>query len=225
MILLVGCTEYQESEQATFEKDDSQRVISVLIDMSGSFQQMMDTEGKAYAFLLGVIDRYFKQTIGSKDRLIVSIISGNDRSLLWDGRPIDLKKDYPNAAAFHELLKRKADAKGSLVHGAITQTIRYMLEDDDVRSRRTAIFVLSDMMDTSDIRLVSGTVVKVPNDSVEKATAALTDFADVGGVIGIFYADQFLCGEWKERLRDCGFKPNQFRVQSDIVGRPQFPTF
>ena len=213
LMLIVGCSEYQEVEQAAFEKDESQQVVSILFDMSGSFRHMMADDGKAYAFCLQVIDRYFKEKIGSNDKIVISIISGSDRSLLWEGRPLDLRKDFPTREAFRTFLVTNGNVGGSLVHDAITQTVEYMLDEDNP-DRKSAVFIVSDMLDSAG-----------QHKSLEKATEVLSTYADAGGIIGIFYCDPKLCGFWKEKLKSAGFKSGQFRVESGIVGRPKLPTF
>lgn len=226
-VLMVGCSKKQHVEEAVFAKDEGQHVVSILLDMSGSFEDLMAERGKAYSFCLQVIDRYFREKIGTKDRLVISMISGSDRALLWEGRPLELRKDFPTAKKFQKFLKEKANVGGSLVHGALTQTVRYMLDDDAVvdGKTKTAVFVLSDMLDTSGAQTTSDTTSRTPKSSIDNVTDALSEYAESGGVIGIYYCDQHLCSAWKDRLKDVGFKSGRFRVESEIVGRPQLPRF
>lgn len=228
MVVLAGCTPRQQVEQRTFEKSDSEYVIAVIVDMSGSFSGKMANDGVAYRFCLGLIDRYFKDRIATNDRLVISQISSNTQALLFEGRPLDLRKQFPTPAKFREFLA-DGNSGGSPIHDAITQTVRYLLDDEAVASGRakTALFVLSDMDDTSGVTVtqVGGKVqyTETPNDSEERAVEVLTEFGQANGIVGLYYVGPGFISRWNDNLRKASVK--DFRVQSSIVARPQLPSF
>ena len=120
VIFLTGCEKRRESSQAIFNSDqDVEYVLSVIVDLSGSFEDLMAEKGKAYEFLLHVVDRYFRDRIGSQDKLMISQISANERSLLWEGTPLQLRREFPTPEAFRNLLRSKADPVGSRVNDAV----------------------------------------------------------------------------------------------------------
>lgn len=212
--LMAGCEKRRDGGQATFSGAASEYVLVIVLDLSGSFKDFMAEEGKAYDFALQVLDRYFRDRIGTPDKLVIAQISGEKRTLLWEGRPIDLRRDYPDPNAFRKFLLAKSNAGGSLVHEGITHALEYVTTDPAVSSGRakSAFLVLSDFADNGS----AGT------DSEQRAVDALTAYGKMGGAVGFYYVDQHRVSRWRAHLRNAGIK--QFCVESEIVGRPSLPS-
>lgn len=210
-ISLSGCEKRREASRALVH-DDSKFVMTILVDLSGSFEQMMAEGGKAYQFTLAVLDKYFRDRIGSDDKLIIAQISMNDRALLWQGTPLQLRQEFPSPQAFTTFLRERADPNGSLVHDGIAHTLEYVNSEPNVATgkARAAVFVLSDMLD-------NGTKA----DAKDRALKALATFGKNGNVVGLYYVDQMLVAPWRQDLRQAGVK--EFCVESEIVGKPQLP--
>lgn len=212
-----GCQKRIERPEYILKPDESEYVLTILLDMSGSFSSMMADDGKAYMFVCQVVDKYFRDRLGTHDRLILAQLSGTERALLWQGTPFDLRQDFQSASAFRDFLMAKADPRSSRIHNGIAQAVTYSLEDPVVAEGKgkAAVFVLSDMLDNSpDSEL-----------SKERAIKALTEFGQKGGVVGLYYLDTLMCAEWRQILRDAKMSPTHFRVEPDIVGRPSLPNF
>ncbi|MCA9077359.1 MAG: hypothetical protein KDA93_20195 [Planctomycetaceae bacterium] len=216
LLLLCGCEARRQSQSnsSTFAHQESQYVLTVLLDMSGSFQHEMTDGGKAHRFNMRIIDRYFRDRLGNNDQLVIAQISGESRTLLWQGTPLQLRKDFPSATAFGEFLKSKSDPHGSLVHDAIASTVDYILADPNVSNgtAKSALFVLSDLADTSS-----------SPESKERALQSLAAYGQAGGVVGLYYVDQSLVPEWRTNLRLAGVQESC--VEADIVGTPNLPSF
>ncbi len=217
VVLFCGCEPRRQSpadSSSTFAHQESQYVLTVLLDMSGSFQHEMTDGGKAHRFNMRIIDRYFRERLGSNDQLIIAQISGDSRSLLWQGTPLQLRKDFPSATAFGEFLRSKTNPQGSLVHDAIASTVDYILADPNVSSgtAKSALFVLSDLADTAS-----------SPESKERALQSLAAYGQAGGVVGLYYVDQSLVPEWRTNLRLAGIQESC--VEADIVGTPTLPRF
>lgn len=213
----IGCQKRIERPDYILKPDDGEYVLTILLDMSGSFSSMMADDGKAYAFVCQVLDKYFRDRLGTQDRLILAQLSGNERALLWQGTPAELRQEFASASEFRDFLMAKADPNSSLIHAGLAQAVEYSLEDPVVVSGKgkPAVFVLSDMLDTS----------VESEQSKKRAVAALADFGKKGGVVGIYYVDTLLCSQWRQIVRDAGFSPAHYRVEADIVGRPALPNF
>jgi hypothetical protein len=147
--------------------------------------------------------------------VILAQLSANNRALLFQGTPQELRAKFPTSEAFKTWLMKTADPSGSLVHQALHQTVRYSLADPVTGKGKSAIFVMSDMIDTDPAGM----------QAKEKALKALSDYAKAGGVIGLYFVDQLICHDWHDHLKDAGFPPGHFRVYADIIDRPDLPVF
>ncbi len=197
-----------------FSSNESTYVVNLTVDMSGSFSNQMAEKGEAFAFVKGLIERYFRARVGTADRLIISQISGNDEALVWEGLPLQLRKQH-TPETFGRFLRTNSDPSGgSRVYDSIADSIEYLMEDPAVASgqAKSAVLICSDMWDTT------GSV-----ESEQRLLTALAKYGRAGGVVGIYYCDQRLVGTWRRRLRDAGIR--QYCVESEIVGRPTFPKF
>lgn len=211
-----GCGKRRESSESTFGNEaESEYVLTVVVDLSGSFSELMAEEGRAYEFLLQVIDRYFRDRIGLNDKLIIAQISANERALLWEGTPTQLRRDFATPEAFRDMLRAKADPRASRVHDALCSAIDYVTGDPAVSGGRakSAIFVLSDMVEYS----------ADPDASEQRMVRALRNYGKCGGVFGVYYCDQLAVHDWQQRLKEAGIR--EFHVESEIVGNPSLPSF
>lgn len=227
LFFLVGCGAKRELSESPFQQNDTTYQITLLFDMSGSFAPMMAEEGKAYQFALQIVDRYFRDRIGMDDELIIAVISGSDRAPIWQGQPLDLRKDYPSAKAFRDALVTKAEnivrtnaTDGDLispsnVHECITNTLDYVLTEPGIADGRVkaSLFILSDMLDGA----------PEPEKSRQVAVDGLSRFGEAGGTVGIYYCDQSQVADWRKILPEAGIK--HWRVESGIVSRPMLPSF
>lgn len=215
-VVTPGCGKRREhTEPQVFGDKEREYVLTIVLDMSGSFTNLMAYDGKAYQFAVAVVDRYFRDRIGSQDILIIAQVSGTDRSLLWEGRPSELRKEFPSPEKFRDFLLENADSSASLIHEGMVQSIRYMMNDDCVKTgkAKSAMFVLSDMLDTQD----------KGGDVNPELAQALADFGGCGGMMAVYYCDSRLVPVWQQRLSDAGI--NHYRVESEIVRTPVLPSF
>jgi hypothetical protein len=212
--LAAGCEKRHEAVDSTFGQIESDYVLTIVVDLSGSFVQKMAEDGKAYDFTLRVVDRYFRDRIGTNDRILIAQISGADQALLWEGTPVDLRHEFPSAPAFRSFLQSHAIQSGSLVHAAMTSALQHVMTDHRVARGQTksALFVLSDMMDNGG-----------DAESERLLMQELTDYGRCGGVVGLYYVDHPLVAVWKRRLNDAHIK--HFCVESEIVAKPPLPSF
>lgn len=213
--VLMGCEPRRVTEPTTFGDRDKEFYLTVLVDLSGSFAGLMAEQGKAYEFTLALIDRYFRERIGTPDTLVIAQISGNKRALLWEGRPLDLRKEFHSGAEFREFLLQKADPQTSLVHDGIANAIEYTLADPSVQSgkAKTALFVLSDMLENGPHM----------EESIERLRGALAAYGKRGGVVGLYYVNSDLVSCWRSELAAAGLR--DYQVSSEIVRKPPLPTF
>jgi len=215
LLLACGCERRRETQQTvSVEEDNSEYVVAVLVDLSGSFLDKMTSGGEAHQFMLSLLDRYFRERIGTNDQIILAQISGNpDRALLWQGTPMELRKQFADPSKFSEFLRAKAEPQGSCVHNALAQTVEYVMSQPNVSKckARSAVFVMSDMLDNS------------PQGETSRARAmeVLGRYGALGGTVCLYFVEQTLIPIWQRDLEATGL---QFAVTSEIR-RPTLPSF
>jgi hypothetical protein len=216
LIAVCGCTPRSPSalEEGFVLHQPRGYVLTVLLDLSGSFSDRMVDDGKAWEFLLTVIDEYFKNRVGENDEIIVAQISGNrGRALLWKGTPSQLRSDFSSPEAFGEFIRSKADPNQSNVYDNIAQSVEYLSSDQDVSSgkAKSAVLILSDLLDNDPNR----------DATWQRLQKSLAHYGSQGGVVGCYFVDQQLVPEWNDLLARTGIRT--FVVEPDIAGNPQLP--
>lgn len=206
-----GCGKRQEGPVSVFAEQEGEFVVTVITDLSGSCAQIMAEDGAAFRFTMTILEKYFRSRIGTHDRLIVGQISNSDKFLLWEGEPLALRKQYGSASAFAQFLRQHADDSGSRVYTGVTRALQYTMSRHTGKTKRSATFVLSDMLDYSDSS-------KADAQAMLKTVA---EYCQAGGSIGFFYVDQNVSQHLQRHLAELGVE--NFRVETDIVSSPQLP--
>jgi hypothetical protein len=209
-LLFVGCQQRIEQESA-FEPEEAEYVLTIVLDLSSSFRELLDD--KAWTFLCQIIDRYFEDRIGYNDKLILAQLSASDRVLLWKGTTLELRQEFKSGAEFRAWIDAKADPNGSDLYEGIVQVVDYTLSDPAGAKGKSAVLVLSDMIDSKGA------------DGRERAVEALAKVGKGGGSVGLYYVDVKQCALWKKLLRDAGVPDAKTIVEADIVGHPTLPRF
>jgi hypothetical protein len=217
MLFIAGCQKRMEPTETVFQADDDEHVLTIALDMSASFSALMAEDGKAWSFVCQLIDRYFRDRVGHNDRLVLAQLSGSNRPLLWSGTSLELRQEFPSASEFRKWLISKADPKASHVYEGIVQAVDYTLSESAVASGKgkAMVIIISDMIDNT------------PDNAAARirAVSALAKVGKSSGAVGLYYVDVRLCPVWNQLLRDAGVPVRNVRVQADIVGRPQVPSF
>lgn len=217
-VILSGCGEFEPRkvvDQQIIAPDEKRVLVTIVLDMSGSFAGQMADQGKAYGFARQVVSTYFRETIGgdSPDKILICCIGGTNRSLLWQGTPAQLMQEFGSADAFRDFLRSRADNNGSRVHDSIRQSVEYLCSDPGIKAGtvKSAVFVLSDMLDNH------------PDSeaSLKKMVEAITKYGKLGGSVGLYYVDQLILPTWREHMGSTGMK--SVVVEGDFVGRPNLP--
>ncbi len=214
VFLSSGCQRRDTTAKSLFAVDQSETSVTLIIDLSGSFQHQMANEGHAYRFIQDLCDKYFLNSLGTNDRLIIGQISGEGDALLWEGTPLALRHDFPTPESFRDFLLARSNLNGSKVTESLVKTLDYLLDrSPTTTSTRRALFVLSDMDENA----------SDPTMDEKRAVELIRDYSKSGGVVGMYFVHQTLVGRWRENLRQAGLA--NFFVESDIVSRPTLPSF
>lgn len=215
-VLLPGCEKRRNDSASPLVAEDIDYVLIMVFDLSGSFTDLMAHRGKAYAFALRVMDRYFRDRLGENDRIIIGQISATDKALIYDGSPVRLRREFPSAEAFRDHLLAHADPNGSRVHAATAAALDYALvtyPGITAGKTRSALFVLSDMEDTT----------ATAKHSEQALLRSLRQYGRANGIVGLYYVEEPRLAPWRSRLRDAQVR--SFVVESRIVGEPTLPSF
>ena len=67
--------------------------MNIVLDLSGLFLPMMAKNGKAFQYvqIQIVIDKYFRDRIGTNDRIVIVPASASNRPLFGENTPLSLK--------------------------------------------------------------------------------------------------------------------------------------
>lgn len=192
--------------------DDDGYILVITLDLSGSYQQLMTKDGKAFEFLTNVCDQYLRNRVGTNDEIIIAQLSKTVKPLVWQGTPQDLREEFEDAEDFRRMLIRKSDPAGSRVYDGIADVIDYVTQHPGVPSRqkRVVFLCLSDMDDNAS----SGPV---------RMVRSLKTLAQTKSVAGFYWVDQTHVAATKKFLVDAGFRT--FVVESEIKSRPPLPVF
>lgn len=208
-----GCTDRNQLGAVVLGRPKSGLKVVLVVDTSGSFKKPMLAEGKAFRFATSVIEKHFRHRIGTDDRLVISQVSGTTRNMIWEGRPLDLRRDFKTPEAFRDAVMERAAPHSSLINLGLANTLNYVMSDPRVASgeTRVAVFVLSDLIETGPDK----------EESERTLDEALAKFGQAGHVFGAYYVDQLLLDEWRKRIQQSGIR--EYRIEPDFVGDPELP--
>lgn len=217
--ILAGCQRVEENPPPppAIHNEEPDYIVALVVDMSGSFAGMMERgDGKAYQFLMMILDRYHRERIGESDndRLIVSQISATTKVNLIDCQTRQLRTLYGSADDFNDFLLKHSNPGGSRCYQGLAEALEYLMSRPGVLDgrTRTAVFCLSDMLDNA------------PDGPQQKdrLKRLLAQYARTKSVLGLYWVDADLFG-WHQAMKDAGFK--NFVVESSIVAQPTIPRF
>jgi hypothetical protein len=222
LFALAGCSPRRDvtenrpaaRQAALLGEAEEEHIVLVAIDLGPTFRPRV-VDGGAQ-FVMRVIEKYFRSHAGSSDKLVLAQLSGDgDRSLLWEGTPLALRKQFPTPDAFRDFLVGKADKSPSQVYKGLRHATQYVLSNPRVQesSAKVAVFVVSDMLDPA------------RNDKDDRELGYLSHLLNqIGwrnGAIAFYYVDQSEVLPWRQRLQWLGVR--NYRVESEIVGSPPIP--
>jgi hypothetical protein len=212
-IVFTGCEEYVAVDVPKIAVVERDYILAFVLDTSGSFTyKMFDGDEIAYKFFLRSTDQFFRNGAGNHaNRVLISQLSGNSRTLLWEGSPLALRNQFQTSAAIKQFVVERSDPAASRVYGALADTLNYLVELPGVRDGKTelCVLVLSDMLDTTSA------------EEERNMQEALGRFAKTNSAIGFYWVDQFRLNDCRKWLVDAGVK--DFIVEGEFVADPSLP--
>lgn len=211
-----GCVPKQDRQLVdTFEHEELDSCMTFLIDLSGSFAS--NWNDRAYSLFMGLSEQYFAESMGTNNKLIIAQLSGNDRVVLFDGRPVDLQRQFSSPEALSEYLKEKSDGSQSHVYNAVKETVDYAGTLRGVTdTTRMLTVVLSDMRDSEidpDKRSETGNAM----------VASLSTYREAGGTLALYYVGTEQTARWQRILAMAGFEQGSYVIENELSSNPQLP--
>ncbi len=210
---LVGCEEYVAVDAPPIGAMEREYILAFVLDTSGSFSdKMFGGPELGYKFFVRSSEQFFRNRMDPNDRIVISQLSANDRTLLWEGAPQGLRHRFGSSAVLQKFLKDKSDPVGSRVYAALADTLDYIYALPGVSEGKTkvCVVVLSDMLDSGGLA-----------SDRERMVQALKQIARTKGSIGLYWVDQSCLNECRQCLADSGIE--HYVVESDIVDDPGLP--
>jgi hypothetical protein len=208
-----GCEEYVATDSPALSAVQRDYVLAFVLDTSGSFvPRMFDGKELGYKFFIKASDQYFRNRMGDHDRILISQLSANYRTLLWEGAPLALRRRFGNSESLRKFIQENSDPAGSRVYASVADTLDYIQALPGVSDGKTkvCVLVLSDMLDTS----------MQPEDR-QRMMDSLERFAKTNGSIGLYWVDQFSLSDCRQCLATSGIR--DYVVESEIVDDPSLP--
>lgn len=213
-LVLAGCEKRQVQETKTFAASTKGALLTVVLDLSGSCEQLMSANGgQGYAFTMKLIDHYFRTRMGTDDRLLLVQLSANStHPLLWEGTPLALRKQFPTPQALRSHLLSRADPSGSLVYTGVTRALEHSIARQSAQGAagKNAVIVLSDLLDSQ-------------GDKAEarQMLDAVARYSQGGGAVAFYYVDQTVATYLNQHLQELGVE--DYCVETDVVAMPPLP--
>jgi hypothetical protein len=214
LLALSGCETYVPVETPPIGTIERDYLLCFVLDTSGSFTpRMFSGDQLAYRFFLKASDQFFRNRMGPRDRILISQLSANNRTLLWEGSPLAMRRQFGSSAALQQFIEERSDPSGSRVYAAVADSLDYIHQLPGVREGKTTVcvLVLSDLMDSS----------ATPDADRQRMLDAFSQFARTKACIGLYWVDQLFTNEFRKYLNDAGIKT--YVVESDVVNDPVLP--
>jgi hypothetical protein len=155
---------------------------------------------------LEVHDRFFRsRQADSKDRFILTRISGSKRSIILDAEPQSFQERFPNPDTLRQYILSLPDPGGSRVFDSLKDSADYLvLQHKNNRKLKSVLLAWTDL----DNNVSDG-----PN-SKEQLVESLREYAHVGGHVAFYGVLLDYVPEWSRILKDCGFK--SYVIEPDV---------
>lgn len=188
-VAFLGCE--QKDANSLKKKDQLTRMLSIVIDMSGSFEDRLEKGKLSYRLIRSSIGTYFHKYRNQSSLIISTIDSRSKRSIVWQGQAREFGKDFSSEKKFFAHIRKNIDASGSNIYSSLENTITHMLAYPPEIQK--TVMVLSDMWDNS----------KKPRK--DEFYQVLTQFKAADGEIAFYFVDQTVVSELKEKLESIGY--------------------
>ena len=220
-LLLNGCIEkpQQSNVHQPFQPIELDAVLSIVVDLSGSFHDDWRRDGRAYKLFLELVNQFFEDHMGTESKVIIGQISNSESFVLFDGTPQELTRRFRSPEQLNQFLQENADPKGSKVYRSTKRMLDYLAELNGVTEKtRLLTVVLSDMKD-------SETEPETWRKAGNEMFNSLKTYSDSGGGVALYFVAEDEKTRWRQLLQKAKFPQGSFVIQGQLTETPQLPNF
>lgn len=220
VILSAGCFKKQDSKAFTpFEANELDACLAIMIDLSGSFREDWQKDGKAHRLFLNLMNQFFDEGIGLESRIVIGQISGDGEVVLFDGGANEFMQKFQSPEELNQFLRENSDPSGSRVYDSAKEMFDYLTAIPEVTSETRMVTVfLSDLLDSEqdpEIRSQSG----------HRMLDSLKSYSRGGGAIAMYFVDSEEKSRWLKLMKKANFKQGNYVIEAGQVESPQLPRF
>lgn len=215
-LAIYGCFKAEQApELGPLGDNDLDAVLVFIFDLSGSFEPTLNV--RAYPTTFRIMDDFFEGTQGSRARIVIGQLSGEEGRMLFDGTPGDLRALCHSADDLRQFVKDNSDPGGSPVYQSIERGMDYVTAINGITDKTKVLtIVMSDLADNHRNGWQA---------QHNKMLETLSRYERLGGSIALYYVDSMLTGSWKQTLLGAGFGQDRFIIESTLVDHPRLPKF
>ncbi len=221
ILFLSGCIAKppQSSDYQPFVPVELDAVLSIVVDLSGSFHDDWQRDGRAHKLFLDLVNQFFAERMGTESKVIIGQISNSDTFVLFDGTPQELTKRFRSPEQLNQFLQENADPKGSKVYRSTQRMFDYLTELNGVTENTQVLtVVLSDMKD-------SESEPEAWRKSGNEMFASLKTYSKTGGGVALYFVADDEKSRWRKLLEQAEFPPGSFVIEGQLTETPQLPSF
>lgn len=215
-----GCIEKDPTAKKQFKPfvaEELDACLAIVIDVSGSFSDDWQENGRAHNLFMELMDQFFTESTGLNTRVILGQISDSEEYLLFDGTPQELARKFPTPEALNQYLQQHTDPNGSRVYDSTRKMLDHLVEIPEVTERtRLLTVVLSDLKDSQkdkELRRESGNAMF---DSMKAYAAA-------GGGIALYFVADDEKPLWRKVIARSKFPAGTYVIEGELSETPQLP--
>lgn len=165
-----------------------------------------------------LMDQFFTTGAGGETRVVIVQLSGNDRAVLFEGTPNELRTKFRSPKELNAFLTSQADGSSSHVYHATSQTLNYVASIPGItENTRTLTALLSDMEDNE---LNSAT----RSRNARVLLTSLKRYQQLGGGLALSYVADSEISRWQSAFSNAGFEPGTYIIENNIVETPPAST-
>ena len=214
-LTVAGCDAAPDTEQPAIQPHNRKEILAILFDTSGSFYSLMfGNDARAYRFCAASADRFFRDKLGDESSIVLAQLSANDRPLLWEGSPVELRQKFPDPEAMRRFVQGLSDPNGSRLYGGLADTLGYINDLPGVSTgeTRVCVLVVSDMEDNAPTQ----------EEDRKRLVESLRRFGKAKSCMGFYYVSPQELSRCRQIVQEAG---TMAIVESGIVETPKLPTF
>lgn len=209
LVFATGCARRDKAAITVFDQEPMKFTLLIAADID-----IVKSDPNAYKFVVRALEKYGNDRIGEPDHVIISQLSGNDRPLLFQGTPQELRRVMPTQQAFRDYLVSRSDPGRRLSKG-LAESFYYLLNSSSVArgGAKPVALVISSMQPAED---------EDPKDG-EQFIEELIRFHRGGGLMSFYFVDQRRWAWVKEQTKKAGI--DWVYMEPDPYGNPVLPSF